>query len=112
MGAWRARNLPETALRVTSRRSIRQPSTAPFTCPVAWVGEAAHVDVNHRRIDGKDGVAGSIPAGGSTKPMTSANADHLGVPDRSGRPYGGWKAHPMLGCDQTGRVVLRSCRYV
>jgi hypothetical protein len=22
--------------------------------------------VNHRRIDGKDGVAGSIPAGGST----------------------------------------------
>jgi hypothetical protein len=30
--------------------------------------------VNPRRIDGKDGVAGSIPAGGSTNPMTSANA--------------------------------------
>jgi hypothetical protein len=28
--------------------------------------EALHGVVNHRRIDGKDGVAGSIPAGGST----------------------------------------------
>jgi hypothetical protein len=25
-----------------------------------------HGVVNHRRIEGKDGVAGSIPAGGST----------------------------------------------
>jgi hypothetical protein len=38
-----------------------------------------HGVVNHRRIDGKDGVAGSIPAGGSTKPMTSANAGQFGV---------------------------------
>ena len=50
-----------------------QPRIAPrldprqrFTCSVAWVGEVAHGDVNHRRIDGKDGVAGSIPAEGST----------------------------------------------
>jgi hypothetical protein len=30
-------------------------------------------------IHGKDGVAGSIPAGGSTKPMTSGNAGQLRV---------------------------------
>jgi hypothetical protein len=30
--------------------------------------------VNSPSINGKDGVAGSIPAGGSTKPMTSVNA--------------------------------------
>jgi hypothetical protein len=30
--------------------------------------------VNPRRIDGKDGVAGSIPAGGSTQALTSGNA--------------------------------------
>jgi hypothetical protein len=28
---------------------------------------------------GKDGVAGSIPAGGSTKPMTSGNADKFSL---------------------------------
>jgi uncharacterized glyoxalase superfamily protein PhnB len=28
--------------------------------------EVLHGGVNHRRIDGKDEVAGSIPAGGST----------------------------------------------
>jgi hypothetical protein len=35
--------------------------------------------VNHPRIDGKDGVAGSIPAGGSTYALTSGNAGHCGV---------------------------------
>jgi hypothetical protein len=68
-----ARDLPETALYVTSGRPTTQPSAAPFTCSVAWVGEVAHGDVNHPHINGKDGVAGSIPAGGSTKPMTSAD---------------------------------------
>jgi hypothetical protein len=62
-----ARDLPETALRVTWRRPTTQPSAAPFTCSVVWVGEVVHGDVNHPRIDGKDGVAGSIPAGGSTQ---------------------------------------------
>jgi hypothetical protein len=41
-----------------------------------WVGEVLHGVVNDRRIDGKDGVAGSIPAGGSTPLMTSRNAGH------------------------------------
>ena len=44
---------------------MTQPTAAPFTCSVAWVGEALHGDVNHPHIHGKDGVAGSIPAGGS-----------------------------------------------
>jgi site-specific recombinase XerD len=33
--------------------------------------------VSPPRIDGKDGVAGSIPAGGSTHRVTSANAGQL-----------------------------------
>jgi hypothetical protein len=34
---------------------------------------------------GKDGVAGSIPAGGSTKAMTSGNAGHFGIGGAVGR---------------------------
>jgi hypothetical protein len=55
--------LPETALRAASRRPTTQPSAASLACSVAWEGEVAHGDVNYLRIDGKDGVAGSIPAG-------------------------------------------------
>ena len=36
------------------------------TCAIVWRRGVLHSVVNHRRIDGKDGVAGSIPAGGST----------------------------------------------
>src|SRR5512132_364053 len=64
MGAWRARDLPETALHVTSPRPTTQPLAAPPTCTVVWGREVTHGVVNPRRIDGKDGVAGSIPAGG------------------------------------------------
>ena len=70
----RARDLPETALHVASRRPTTQPSTAPFTCAVVWAHEVVRGLVNLRRIDGKDGVAGSIPAGGSTQALTSGNA--------------------------------------
>jgi hypothetical protein len=38
------------------------------------VGEVEHGVVNHPSIHGKDGVAGSIPAGGSTQALTSGNA--------------------------------------
>jgi hypothetical protein len=38
-----------------------------------------------REIHGKDGVAGSIPAGGSTQALTSANAGQLGVWGRLNR---------------------------
>jgi len=38
--------------------------------------------------NGKDGVAGSIPAGGSNNPMASANAGRLGV--RAGSANAQW----------------------
>jgi hypothetical protein len=50
------------------------PSAAPLSCAVAWVREVLCGVVNLPRIDGKDGVAGSIPAGGSTYALTSGNA--------------------------------------
>jgi hypothetical protein len=52
-----ARDLPETALRTTSRRPIPQPSTASLTCAVMWPREVLRGVVNQRRIDGKDGIA-------------------------------------------------------
>jgi hypothetical protein len=61
-----ARGLPETVLHATSRRPTPRPSTAPFTCAVVWSREVLHGGANRPRIDGKDGVAGSIPAGRST----------------------------------------------
>src|SRR5215207_9749972 len=48
----RARDLPETALRATSRRPTTQHSAAPFTCSVVWVGEVVRCDVNHPHING------------------------------------------------------------
>src|SRR5215208_2922364 len=49
-----ARDLPETALRAASRRPTTQPSAAPLSCAVAWVGEVAHGHVNHPHINGVD----------------------------------------------------------
>ena len=66
--------LPETAPRVTSRRPTARSSAPPFTWAVVRSREVLTGGVNPRRIDGKDGVAGSIPAGGSTPRLTSANA--------------------------------------
>jgi hypothetical protein len=42
------------------------PPTALLTWPDVWGPEVSQGVVNPPRIDGKDGVAGSIPAGGST----------------------------------------------
>jgi hypothetical protein len=61
-----ARDLPETALHAASRRSTTRSSIAPRTCTVVWPREVLRGVANNPRIDGKDGVAGSIPAGGST----------------------------------------------
>ena len=58
-----ARDLPETALHVASRRPTTQPSTAPLTRAVVWVHEVVRGVVNHRRIDGKDGIVDSIAPG-------------------------------------------------
>jgi hypothetical protein len=62
----RARDLPETAPHATSPRPTTQPPTGSPTCADVWGRQVVHGVVNHRRIDGKDGVAGSILAGGST----------------------------------------------
>jgi hypothetical protein len=47
----------------------------PTCCPATAASST-------RPLHGKDGVAGSIPAGGSTQALTSANADHLRVRGR------------------------------
>jgi hypothetical protein len=61
-----ARDLPEAALHAASPRLRTQASTEPLTCSDMRPCEALHGHVNYPRIDGKDEVAGSIPAGGST----------------------------------------------
>jgi len=58
--------LPETALRATSRHPTTHPSAAPATCAVVWGHGVRQGFVNHRRIDGKDGIAAlskGIPSG-------------------------------------------------
>jgi hypothetical protein len=70
------------AIRRATRAGLPSHDTkckAPLTCTVTLIREVAHGAVNHRRIDGKDGVAGSIPAGASTNQMTSAYAGPLHV---------------------------------
>ena len=62
--AGRARDLPETALRATSFRPTTPPSRAPLTWVVVRGRGVTHGVVNHPRIDGEDGVTGSIPGGG------------------------------------------------
>jgi hypothetical protein len=58
-----ARDLPETALRATSPRLTPRPSTVPLTCANVWPREVLQGVVNHRRIDGKDGIVDSIAPG-------------------------------------------------
>src|SRR5215211_3829313 len=65
------------------------PLTVLLTCAVVWGREVLHGVVSPPRIDGKDGVAGSIPAGGSTAALTSANAGIVHVPGWFGRQWGG-----------------------
>src|SRR4029453_9384235 len=91
----RARNLPETSLHPTSLRLTTRPPTAPPACVTVGTREALHGVVNHPPLVGKVGVAGSIPARGSTKPMTSANAGHLRVRGRWGGAYTGWSTLPL-----------------
>jgi hypothetical protein len=67
VAARRARNLPESTPHVTAPCPTTQSSTALLTCVIVWGREVLHGVVNRRRIDGKDGVAGSIPAGGSPR---------------------------------------------
>jgi hypothetical protein len=81
-----ARDLPETVLHVTSRRPTTQPSAAPFTCTTACGREVLCGVVNHRRIDGMQGVRGSTPLS-STRPAqrrvpgsgSSVSRSHVGT---------------------------------
>jgi hypothetical protein len=51
-----ARDLPETALRATSRHPTSNLSTAPVSCADVWRREVPQGIVNHPRIDGKDAI--------------------------------------------------------
>src|SRR5918993_580760 len=69
-----ARDLPETTLRATAFRLTMQPSTAVLTRAVVWRCEVSLGVVNPRRIDGNDGVAGSIPVEGFTRNTAEAES--------------------------------------
>jgi hypothetical protein len=62
----RARKLPETPPHVSSPRPTTQPSTALLTRAAVLGPEVPHGGANPPSIDGKDGVASSILAEGST----------------------------------------------
>jgi hypothetical protein len=83
-----ARNLPETALHAASRRLTTRPSTAPLTSVVVWAREVLQGVVNSPSIDGKDGVAGSIPAGGSTTNQQARPGPTPGLSHRQGCALG------------------------
>src|SRR5829696_3477303 len=86
-----ARDLPETALHVTSRRHTTQPSTTPLTCSVAWVSEVMHGVVNHPSINGMQGVRGSNPLSSTT---TSAQVSPLLSQSQGVLP---WRLRPLGG---------------
>jgi hypothetical protein len=56
-----ARDLPETALHVTSRRLTTRPSTAPLTSVVVWARDVLRGVVNSPSSNGMQGVRGSNP---------------------------------------------------
>jgi hypothetical protein len=72
----RASDLPAAAPHTASQHPISLSSRRPATCSSIERSEVPRCPPNGPTIDGKDGVAGSIPAGGSTKQMTSRNAGH------------------------------------
>jgi hypothetical protein len=61
-----ARDLPETGPRVASRHPTTPPLTPPRTCGAVGRSGAPQGLSKGPSVNGKDGVAGSIPAGGST----------------------------------------------
>jgi hypothetical protein len=94
-----ARDLPETTLRVASRRPTTQPSAAPHTCAVVWVHEVPQGVVNHPSINGMQGVRGSNPlssassaqplwkAGPEVSPETPAQSSGSGGRPRAASSY-------------------------
>ena len=79
-----ARDLPETALHVTSRRLMSPLSTVPLTWADVWTRRVLHGSVNRPRIDGKD-----------ASPVSVCGRRGVPVP-RQGRParrYGVTQVH-------------------
>ncbi len=82
-----ARDLPETALHVTSRRLMSPLSTVPLTWADVWTRRVLHGSVNRPRIDGKDGIAalskgipsGCVYSGGSDTRCRHGAVGSLGV---------------------------------
>jgi hypothetical protein len=62
----RASDLPAAVPHTASQHPISVPSIRPATCSSIERSEVPRCPPNGPTIDGKDGVAGSIPAGGST----------------------------------------------
>ena len=62
--------------------------TSPPRSPATWANAGPHS--GECKVHGSDGVAGSIPAGGSTKPTTSVKAGQ-----RPSLP--GWGKHVAVG---------------
>jgi len=100
--AWRARNLPETALHVTSRRPTTRPSAAPVTCSVAWVDEAAHGDLNHPHINGMQGVRGSNPLSSTPGQWPSSASTAPDSPASGSRWAAIYVARPIPSSDAAG----------
>ena len=100
-----ARDLPETAVRVASRCPAANLSTATLTGAGVWAREVVHSVVNRPRIDGKDGVAGSIPAGGSTSNQQLRPGPAPGLLHAPKSPV----SEPPLARDLPENVV-RSCQ--
>jgi hypothetical protein len=63
----RASDLPAAAPHTASQHPISLSSIRPATCGSVERSEVPRCPPNGPTIDGKDGVAGSIPAGGSSK---------------------------------------------
>jgi hypothetical protein len=96
----RASDLPAAVPHTASQHPISVPSIRPATCSSIERSEVPRCPPNGPTIDGKDGVAGSIPAGGSTQALTSANA-------------GQWSSSGSLGLitSRSGtRCGFKACR--
>jgi hypothetical protein len=93
-----ARDLPETALHVTSRRLTTRPSTAPLTSVVVWARDVLRGVVNSPSINGMQGVRGSNPL--------SSTASDLVMGMQLGNQA---EAVPQLNPSSAGSHVRQAC---
>ena len=113
--------------RTCATHNLTSPHPATLDSPIDPRGHVGTRDAarrcEHRRIDGKDGVAGSIPAGGSTPVLTSGNAGQFsvwgsveramlgrrGVRGGVVRARAGWRALPWLTVWVLDELTPRGC---